>query len=144
MCPIYSASCFCFVPVLGVALLAGCGGSASETTPVSGAVQYDGVPLKSGNIKLYPTGSTKSNRVGGQIVDGRYHLKGKQAAKAGSYRAEILSYRNRDGSDRPIDPHDAEVDVIQFIPAKYNKQSTLTLEIESTAEPIKKDFVLKK
>jgi len=55
----------------------GCGDSGST---ISGAVTYDGQPIKKGNITFTPANG-KGQTVGGDIIDGRYNVKNVSLSK---------------------------------------------------------------
>jgi hypothetical protein len=101
---------------------AGCSGSS-----VQGTVTLDGTPVNGGAIRFVPTDKNSGAKGGGgQIVDGKYVLKGRDAPPAGSYKVEI-NWKKPTGKKVPT-PGDSEVqtdETAEAIPATYNTATTL-------------------
>lgn len=125
----------------------GCGDSGPPRSVVRGAVTFDGRPIKNGEIRFHPTEGTDTPPWGAVVVDGEYLCQGRGGVPVGTHRVEILAF-----SDAPAPPPDpdapmlSEEDLVgnQFIPARYNTQTELSVTIEETDEPITKDFHLQK
>ena len=120
--------CFLLCVLSGCCLvLGGCG--SSDRSSVTGTVTLDGQPLEKGSINLMPMPGTKSPTAGAQIVDGNFTVAAKGGTFAGKFRVEITASRP---SGKKI-PHPMTGEMIeateQFLPAKYNKQSELQVEI---------------
>ena len=111
--------------------LAGCG----ETPPraaASGSITLDGNPLSTGSILFTPLGGGPS--AGGQIVDGRYALPVAAGPGPGKYRVTVNAWSV---SGPPI--YDEATGVTRqeptsIIPARYNSQSELEVEVQNGAD----------
>ncbi|MDA0835946.1 MAG: hypothetical protein O2955_17725 [Planctomycetota bacterium] len=129
----------CFV--LPLFALTGCGKSDLDRANVSGQVSFDGKPIEVGTIAFVPTGDTKGPVSGGRIENGTYTLTGAQGAVIGSHKVEITGTRKTGEKIPAVPPATGEMELTeQFIPEKYNKQTTLTADI--VAGTNEKDFEL--
>jgi hypothetical protein len=118
---------------VGLALAAaGCDRGAA-LYPVSGSVTLDGAPLPEGDILLVPA-DTSIGPEGGQIKDGKYNLK----AREGKVQVQISASKIKPGGAKGAG---GEPVAEEYIPAKYNVESTLSAEIKSSGEN-KFDFAL--
>jgi hypothetical protein len=136
--------CVRWILALTIAILAcpGCGGvkyKGDKRYPLTGAVTYMGEPVDIGSITLLPEGG-QSARSGGVIKDGKFDIPEPKGPNAGKYRVE-LSWLKMTGK-RLMDETTGEMydERKEALPAKYHKQSTLSIEIP--AEDDNFDFVL--
>ena len=134
------------VSAASIAMLAnGCGGqSGIERPAVSGTVLLDGQPIESGTISFVPAPGTKGPTAGGIIKSGKYSISEGDGAAVGTARVEISSSKATGkmievGS--PMPPGTKIEETIEAVPTKYNKNSTLTVEIKAAANT--HDFDLK-
>lgn len=91
---------------------------------VTGAVTYAGQPVKSGSIRFESTATGKYSTEG-FIADGRYKVK----IKPGNFRVEVSSPRPKVAPGGKTPPGPGEDEVVETIPAKYNTNSELKVEI---------------
>jgi hypothetical protein len=103
---------------------AGCGGRQT----IEGTVTLDDQPLEQGYINFRPMPKAKGPPVGSPIEKGKYVIRTKDAME-GDYRVEITSLgktgrKTRDGAGKSIDIEG------QVLPARYNSQSTLQIQIK--------------
>ncbi|MGE3315253.1 MAG: hypothetical protein AB7O26_09065 [Planctomycetaceae bacterium] len=131
--------------LLGVSCLAiGCGDSGPERVSVSGKVQIDNQPLKSGRIIFIPQEPTVGPAASAHIVDGVYQISDVDGAVVGSNRVEIKAdmdlgfpldddeaFAKLEGAPLPPNP----------VPVKYNQRSELNVETSSDG-PNEFDFTL--
>jgi hypothetical protein len=123
-----------------VAMVAGCHGSVSEKVSVSGSVSIDGAAVNDGEITLVPKSAT--GRVAtGKIRDGQYLIPEKFGPSPGDYVVQLTGYRSVPTKNKNPYAGESQSAAVQFLPAKYNVKSTLTLEIEGDGA-VKKDFEL--
>ena len=99
----------------------GCGGGP-EMYDVSGTVTFDGQPVERGEISLDPDDARLSPDAG-VIEQGRFSFPAKPGKKTVRIRAS-----------RPLPPERQDAPEMgtlyeDYIPAKYNRQSTLTADI---------------
>ena len=116
----------------------GCGGAGQ--TSVKGAVTLDDQPVGPGSISFLSTGEGGANAAAA-IEDGKYQTPPDRGPRPGTYKVEI-SWPKKTGKKIPsLDPGIMSDETREAIPAKYNAQSTLTVEIQP-GENVK-DFHLK-
>jgi hypothetical protein len=106
----------CFSVCLLVAA-SGCD-SGLALSPVSGTVTLDGAPLPDGDIIFTPV-DAKMGPEAGKIKDGKYELKSQQ----GKMKVQITASKILPGAPKGAMGEDVAT---QYIPTKYNDQSTLT------------------
>jgi hypothetical protein len=133
-------TCAILCSLLIVAAFSGCGRGGPAKAVVIGEVHYNGAPLPNGEIRFVPTEGTTGPVSGGTIADGKYSAEGKGGVPLGKHRVEIRSYRPiwNAGANRAAEGGGTE----QFLPSKYNGESTLTATVsaESAATPINFDL----
>lgn len=111
-------------------LLAGCGGdSGPKRHKVSGTASFDGQPIPEGDIQFLAADG-KGPVDGGRIVDGKFSLE----VTAGKQRVEIRATRTNPKELVPsgIEPGKMEPKREDYIPARYNTDSTLTAEVTAS------------
>lgn len=108
--------------------LVGCGRSDSlQRGPVEGTVTFKGSPLTEGVIRFTPSGDTQGPMVETSIRDGAFAMPKASGPCVGTQRVEILAFRK---TGRKIVNEGVESeDVEQFIPARYNVASELSVTI---------------
>ena len=111
--------------------MAGCGSGGSQAD-LSGEVTLDGVPIEQGSILLVPSDPSKGTTAGGEIKAGKYSLTGKQSPGVGSYKVEIHANKK---SGRQVQksfgkPGELEDELMEAVAAKYNKQTTLVVDVK--------------
>ena len=120
--------------------LAGC--SDSGRIPFRGKVSFDGVPVEYGYVQFTPTAGTTGPTAGADIKDGVYEVASVRGLFEGSYQVEIKSWKRSEGVS--VDPVTGERtpggNLLQLLPAKYNKQTELTVKIEPAKQSY--DFLL--
>lgn len=113
-------------------LTSGCGGDGK--VPVSGSVSFDGQPVERGEISFVPVEAGQSPD-GGTIENGQFAFRTTPGAK----RVEIRA-------SRPLPP-EKQTDAAgtfyeDFIPARYNRESSLQQEVPAEgASGLKFDLV---
>ncbi|MEW4563163.1 hypothetical protein AB1K70_11590 [Bremerella sp. JC770] len=117
----YHRSCL-LVSALCLAALAGC----SKTRPtieryhVTGTVSLNGDPVDHGEILFTsPEDVASGNEGSGMIVDGKYDLMSTPGAKQVRIYASETIGKDQQGMNKIVD----------LIPPKYNRKTTLTVEI---------------
>lgn len=102
----------------------GCG---SRQT-IEGTVTVDERPLEQGYINFRPTSNAKGPPVGGPIEQGKYAIR-PQSPLEGSFRVEVTALGKT--GRKTSDGAGARVDIEgQVLPACYNTESTLQVEIK--------------
>lgn len=137
---------FCALSVgLLVFSLVGCGSSEPRKNAVSGTVQYQGKTIPQGSITFL---DDKGGVVGGApIKDGAYEIPAAAGLLAGKYKVSI-NYPDPKTMPPPPGPEDeelpgdstAQMRIKDFLPAKYNSDTELTVDIEDKTNV--KDFNL--
>jgi hypothetical protein len=127
-------------------LTVGCGREGLERVVVGGNVTYQGEPVAVGKIRFFPAEDTMAPMSGAFIVDGKYEARTKGGVPVGSHTVEIVAHRvdpkyaHLEGNTSP--DTDGALPLQQYLPAKYNKQTELTLTVPSGSSRITKDFEL--
>jgi hypothetical protein len=125
-----------FTLVLVAGLAAGCGGGES-VAPVSGRVTLDGQPAVGVHVGFQPLAVGDNKNPGGGSyaltdADGRYTLRmvegGRPGAVVGKHRVEIATPVGMADDLHDMRPKAANPRVA--IPAKFNRESTLTFEVK--------------
>ncbi len=125
------------IPFLLIAALSAGGCGDSRRQRVEGTVTFDGQPIADGYICLTPMEGTPGPTAGGPIVDGRFTIAAEKGPFAGKFRAEVTA--SRPGKRMVFDPETGQNVAAreQFIPAKYNSQSELTVTLAAgKSEPV--------
>mgnify|MGYP007073187936 FL=1 len=119
--------------LLALCLLAsvvGCGDSRRRA--VEGTVTVDGTPVEYGFIEFLPMEGTSGPTAGAEIKDGAYRVPADKGVFEGEFRVKTRAMRA--SSTTIYDPVTGEPQqgAEQFLPARYNQQSTLTAEIDGS------------
>jgi hypothetical protein len=124
---------------LGLLLLGGCKDSGRHA--IHGVVTFNNTPLEKGYVAIRPQPGTTSPSAGGDIVGGRFSIAAEKGLLPGVFRVEITASRLTGKQIR--DPLRGMVpEEIQFIPAKYNTASQLTLTIPSDVRDVAEELKL--
>ena len=125
---------------LGMVVSGGCNrGDGIARCVVSGTVNFDGAPLPNGEIRFRAESGPLS---GSPIKDGRYKVDHNGGVPIGKHTVTVTAYRmlntanNSEGME--IDSGGDE----QFIPEKYNKKSTLSVDVTGEKKRQEIDFDL--
>lgn len=123
--------------VVGSILAAGCGGdSGPPTVLVSGQVTLDGQPVEEGQI--YFRAQDGGNSYAGKIENGRYETE----VTPGGKRIEIIGHRIVPGKFREDNPGEKTPVREMYIPQKYNRNTTLEIELPADVRQQEEDFLL--
>lgn len=132
----------CCVILQLLILVAGCEDNKRSVAPVSGRIMLDGKPLAGGSIvtqPLPPPGSLIAGKGSGAYcdADGRFQLEtldGRAGAIVGEHRVRI--YGPRDPKAMASERDGGGTTTREIVPAKYNKNTelTLTVPVEGTSE----------
>jgi hypothetical protein len=117
--------------LLAGVLLAGCGPGVEGRYPVRGKVSYNGELVASGSIVFVPADPDAKGviRAGGTITDGEYDIPAKYGPYPGAHKVEIVWRRPTGRKITADDPPVLIDERVNVIPAKYNEQTELTVEI---------------
>lgn len=119
-------------------LLSGCGGGPGdtpETGEVRGVVKLDGEPLPDAKVVFQPESGRPSQDT--TNADGEYVLrysKDINGAKIGKHTVRITTGRNVSNEDGTTE------EIPEKVPEKYNKKTTLEVEVKAENEPINFDL----
>jgi len=124
-----------------VSLLAGCGsGVDSYRTSVEGTVTYQGKPLESGTIQFIPTKGVTGKPVALKITAGKYSSSKDKGPAIGLNKVVIRASR-KTGKQVENIMGEMEDEIIQYLPAKFNENTTLEVTLEA-GKNVGKDFPL--
>jgi len=126
--------------VMSSSTLAGCGSqNHPKRASISGNVTVNGLPLEEGVVIFIPDAGTQGPTSGAKILHGRYQISSSEGPVLGMHRVEVTARRTESG--KPIlPPRPGEVvpesspageTLIQYLPARYNTQSTLKLDVKA-------------
>lgn len=124
--------CYLKLFLVALASLIGCAGSHSNKVQVSGTATFGGEPIERGDIVLLAVEGDAAPDAG-KITDGKFSF---PAAK-GKKRVEI--HASRPG---PPDNEMGSPTRIDYIPARYNANSTLTATVSANSNDNSFSFVL--
>jgi len=116
----------CSLVLLTAVFLAGCGGSDGlNRSSVSGAVTLDGQPVQEGSITFVPIEGTTGPMAFGKITNGQYSISaGDRGPVPGKHKVQIEAYRDAGTTDSGGASLKDQV-----VPAKYNTETSLVVEI---------------
>lgn len=137
---------FVVLPVVCM-LFSGCGEDGPERTIVSGTVTFNGHPIEMGLIRFVPARQTAAPVSGAEIRNGCYSVTKWGGVPVGTHRIEVIAHRARHqkgGAEPPSPVLNASggQPMEQYIPEKYNIETTLEITIPSGSGKIVKDFDL--
>jgi hypothetical protein len=124
------------LPAVELIALAGCGADSGRLA-VSGKVEFDGVPLDQGSIRLTSSGTGTLFASGAMIHNGEFYIPKEKGLPPGSYLVEISApdpsaplvvYRGAPGE--PTLPPTAP----ERIPAEYNVNSKQTVNVTTDGD----------
>lgn len=124
---------------LCMACLAGCSRTyeGPQRVSVAGQVTFDGEPVDGGVINLSPV-SGDLRKVSGLIEKGRFAIPEEKGPNVGKYKVEIMWPKP---TGKKIGRgEDATDETMEAIPAKYNAQTTLEVDIAAKVDNL--DFAL--
>lgn len=112
-----------------LAAAAGCSGNTRQAS-VTGEVTLDGQPVgPGGHIVFLPQSGGEGRQASAAIDGGKYAIPAERGPSLGPCRVEI-TWDKKTGKQLPsADPGFMMDETRQAIPTKYNRQSTLTVEI---------------
>jgi len=111
----------------------GCGRDVGR--PVHIVVTVDGVPLGDGNLTLHPLTGTPGPSAGSHVRGGQAELPASAGVQPGSFRVEITAIRKLDTPPVYDELTNQSLPTYeQYLPARYNSDSGLTLEVKHAGE----------
>jgi hypothetical protein len=130
--------------ILSAAVLTGCTHQdypGEKRYPLSGRVTFDGQPVDLGSISFLPVDGGSQRVSGGYIENGDYSVPEAQGANAGKYRVEIRWQKSTGKQIKDRHSEDLTEQRVEGLPARFHKDSELTVEISD--KQTKFDFDLK-
>jgi hypothetical protein len=119
----------------------GCSQSTKRQA-IEGTVTLDGAPLATGSIVFTPHSGTKGPTAGSKIDQGRFSISQAGGTFFGTFRVDITAVRK---TGRKVTGHFSGQmidEIVQFVPARYNRESELTVEVTEKG-PSQFEFALK-
>lgn len=120
--------------LLAAAAVCGCGGDSLDRVSVGGTVTADGVPLQQGSISLTPAAGTSGPSAGATIEGGKFFIPADRGPVPGNYRVEIKAIRKTGRqivNEHQPPPNNLIDEMEQFIPRRYNTDSTLSAQLQA-------------
>ncbi len=111
----------------------GCGSDDSlNRQAVSGAVQFEGEPLKQGSISLEPAGDGATIAGGATIEDGEFSIPAERGLPPGKYLVRVSS---ADDTGKTVEvPGESNQLAAERIPPEWNSDSQQTVQVEDGGE----------
>ncbi len=115
---------------LSLSCAAGCGdsGKPPPRAVVAGKVTVDGQPLTDGAVLFDP--ADRGPRARATVKDGSYSLSAQSGAIIGRNKVRIEGYRETGRVYQPPNRGHAIPEIAQYLPAKWNKESTIEVEVK--------------
>lgn len=110
---------------------------------VSGAVRIDGRPLAKGTIRFMPMADTRSVGAAAEIVDGEYAVSEDFGLFPGKYQVCFSGIGLAESIRAGREAGDAPAQVADPIPARFNQQSAIFVEVAEDGNLLGFDFDLK-
>jgi hypothetical protein len=127
--------------VAAIGLAAGC---SSGRIPLRGTVTLDGAPVEIGTIALLPETDDPSLPVASAPIQaGKFSFTDKNGPNRGPYRVEIRWPKATGRWVKMEGTGDTIQELADAIPAKYNKASTLRLDVATDGKPVAFDLTTK-
>ena len=101
---------------------------------VSGKVTFQGETIHEGSVRLSPAKGTSGPVIGARIENGKFRTPHGDSPFAGTYCVEITASRKTGRTIRRPPLHLEEEEYEQYLPARHNKQSELTIEVTSDGD----------
>lgn len=137
--PIQSWRSFCAAAAIAGVVAAGCQqGDGIPRVAVSGAVRFRRQPVEDGQIRFVPEAGLRAPVTIEPIRAGKYDCTCNGGVPIGRHRVEILAWDPKVPEPTGFGQRPRP----QWIPAEYNRQSTLSIAIDGNADRVVKDFDL--
>jgi hypothetical protein len=134
-------SSWCIGILLSIAVAGGCGNrSKLERVRVTGRASFAGKPIDIGQIRFIPIETTRAPITVENVRNGAFAAETSGGVPVGKYRVEIRMFDSEEYQNAPRTP--GSPGIKQLLPAKYNRDSELTLEIPSGSGAIEHDYLL--
>lgn len=133
----------CGLWLLALMLVSGCDRGPADAPPrvvVTGEVTWEGTPVSKGTIRFIPHPDQDLPVAGAVIRDGRFHADNKGGVPVGRHRVEITAVRPAE--DVSLEEVTDAIPEEQYLPAKFNTDSELELEIKQGAGSLEQNFHL--
>lgn len=135
-----------FVGLMGATILAGCNRKPvlrAGFAEAHGKVTLDGKPLPNAQVILEAEKGTSYGRTNGQGDYIAEFSRSQVGAAKGKARVSIstkVPFPDEDTASLPVNPKTGEREKVEQVPAKYNKASTLTVQITDDGAPYNFDL----
>lgn len=108
----------------------GCGDAGPPRAAVQGDVSWKGAPVEDGMISFVP--QTAGPAVTAKIVGGKYALPQEEGAILATHTVQIFGIKHLGSVEAgpPLPPGTKIESTEQFIPAKFNNSSKITVDIK--------------
>ncbi|MFN3161247.1 MAG: hypothetical protein ACE37I_18190 [Rubinisphaera brasiliensis] len=111
--------------------LAGCGSDRGpQRASVEGTVTFNGDPVQTGSIQFVPVEGVVGKPVSAPISNGEFSLSSGEGPAVGMNKVVINATR-KTGKQKKNIMGEMEDEIEDFIPARYNAQTELQVEISS-------------
>lgn len=132
------------IGALSSAVMTGCGADANKAV-VAGTVTYQGNPIEKGQIRFIPAADSNLPMAAALIADGEYRLDRNGGVPQGTYKVSIEAYRVPAKYAQLLKAGKtlgAETPQEQYLPDKFNRATTLTINIDANSGSAANNFNL--
>jgi len=119
--------CWHLTASLILLIIVGC--STTDRKGVRGTVTLDDEPLSEGSIAFRPKPGTSGPTAGATIVAGLYSVEDEGGTFVGSFDVQITAARKTGGKVKDMLTGGEVDEYEQYIPAKYNAETELEVEV---------------
>jgi hypothetical protein len=127
-----------------IPLVGGCK-SRPSTIGLEGEITFDGRAIEAGSLELTPTDGTEGPSAGATIVNGRYAVPARWGVSPnGVYLVRVTALRKtgRTEPNRSLQGGPPIETLENFIPPRYNSESTVKLKISELTDKSAANFQL--
>lgn len=101
-----------------------------ERFEIRGEVTHQSEPIVEGKILFMPVDESRPQAIA-KIVDGEYKTAAPGGVFPGAYKVQVFGYRGTGKVQDLGELHGEQEQQIQYLPAKFNHSTELTLQISS-------------
>jgi len=138
---VQALSRFSLIVPLVLVVLVGCG-SDDPRISVSGTITINGTPIENGAIAFHPRRGTPSPTAGATIKNGKYEIAQGKGINPGEFEVRIHAIRKTDRVAHDIVTDEPFAVNEQFLPARFNTKTELSVVIEESGSPVDFDLEL--
>lgn len=110
-----------------------------EQFEIHGQVTYESEPIAEGKILFMPIDESRPQAIA-KILDGKYTTASPGGVFVGEYKVQVFGYRKTGEVQDLGKLYGTQEQRVQFVPAKFNHETELTVDISSEETEYNFDF----